>query len=152
MIPLLSFQCSVVYSCFAYLLLCNKLPPNLAAWNNKRLFSLTASQGQEAGSCLSGGSGSQSPTAVRLLAAAAVQQGLTGPRSSSSKLTGVAAGGPQFLAGCCPEASLLRQVLLHRWPECTHDTTAGFFQTEWPEKGEEAKTEDAVLYVSSGKC
>lgn len=37
-----------------YLLLCNKLPPNLAAWNSKHLFSLTASQGQEAGSCLSG--------------------------------------------------------------------------------------------------
>ena len=68
-------------------MLCNKLPPNLAACNNKHLFSLTASQGQEAGSCLRGrGSGSPSPTAGRLLAAAAVQ-GLTGTRQSSSKLT-----------------------------------------------------------------
>lgn len=61
-------------------------------------------------------------------------------------------GGPQFLAGCCPEASLLLQVLLHTWPERTHDAAAGFSQSESSEEGEKAKTEDAVFYVSSGKC
>lgn len=135
-----------IYSCNSYLLLCNRLLQNVAAWNSKHLssHSFCASGIQEWYSWVPLVQGLSCGCSQAVGRAAVLPEDST-KRGSAFKLTQVAAGWLQFLAGHWLEAFPHHMKFSIGLPNLM---APGLPQREWFERGRkgEPKMKAAVFF------